>query len=114
MEPLDRNGKALNAILKGNWSKILPEDTYSDLLDWFNIHKSKKEVVVRFLYYDQDDEDGPIKAAMHIICSPKIKKNVVIKDAILPDDTNILGIPHAVYEKPLFCIPDSYLLNNFD
>ena len=119
MEPLDKAKleKCINTILQGKWAGILSSDTFLDLTDWFHTHKDKKVVSIRFTFFEEVEDGAWIKHALHLACSPIIKdKRVVIKNIYLANDDQLLALPADLYEKPLFCIPDSTdeLLENID
>jgi len=121
MNPLDkaRLEKFISTILKGEWRDVLSYETFVDLTNWLHTHKDEETVAIRFAFFEELDSGAWIKHAMHIVCSPIVQnKKVNIQDIYLADEgeSNLLAMPPDLYEKPLFCIPDSMddLLDNMD
>jgi len=107
--------KFISQLYKGNWQSIFPEKLYSDLSEWFSSHESSDSVVVRFTFFEERD-DQVEKYAIHIECSPIIKKRVRIKGTHVPGyskDEVPLAMPPSLYDFPLFCMPaTNELLDN--
>jgi len=100
-------------LLDGSWKALFPTNTWNDLYAWFQRQKAEKSLCVRFTFYDPDYKYE--KYAIHLICSPILKKTKVqVKNLYLPPDENALGLPPNLYDFPLYSAPGDLLQSSLN
>lgn len=110
MEFLDAyHDEILAQLLGGEWEILLPTSLFSDVIEWFEQQREKKEVAVRVVVSEPESNDlskpgGPY--ALYIMCEPKISKGRVrVLDFKLAENNLPLALPPFLYEIPLYCMP---------
>lgn len=101
----DKN-EVFHKIVGGNWKSLFPRTIYSDISEWFDRQKEQKRVAVRFTFCHPPKNE---RYAMYVVCSPKLKKDLVQIHDFQVSEENPLAIPMGLYDMPLFCMPRDLL-----
>lgn len=106
MEYLDAHqNEILARLMEGEWKELFPKEHYNALENWFQKHQKSKELVVRLVCQGAKEQ----KFAVYFICSPKVTNGKVrINDLKEGEVALPLAIPPALYEVPLYCMPEDF------
>lgn len=103
----------ISQLLEGDWKKLFPRDIYSNITSWLKRQKNKESVVIRFTFYNPD-ENGKIsnetRYAIYLLCNPRIQKGkITVNDLKFSVEELPLAVPPVLYKKPLYCMPADLL-----
>jgi len=105
MGSLSSHEDILNQIVQGKWAEVLPKEIFASFSEWALRQYDSEELVVRLTFCNSEDDS---RYAIYMLCHPSIGEKVIIRGYKSQKDRPLAMLP-SLYDKPLFCMPNSLL-----